>query len=52
MLTVSFKQKAYKKAALKYHPDRNLNNKKESEEKFKVSLKLSESFSNVRSDLL
>lgn len=38
------KQKAYKKAALKYHPDRNINNKKEAEEKFKVSLIVYENF--------
>lgn len=28
-------KKAYKKLALKYHPDRNIDNKKEAEKKFK-----------------
>ena len=28
-------KKAYRKAALKYHPDRNQGNKEESEKKFK-----------------
>ena len=28
-------KKAYKKLALKYHPDRNIHNKKEAEQRFK-----------------
>lgn len=39
-------KKAYKKLAMKYHPDRNLNNKEEAEEKFK---KINKAY-NVLSD--
>ncbi|KAL4505268.1 hypothetical protein ABPG72_016335 [Tetrahymena utriculariae] len=35
-------KKAYRKLALKWHPDKNLNNKKEAEEKFKI---ISEAYS-------
>ncbi|AFJ90536.1 DnaJ C-terminal domain-containing protein [Blattabacterium sp. (Blaberus giganteus)] len=40
-------KKAYRKLAIKYHPDKNLNNKKKAEEKFKEAAEAYEVLSNT-----